>query len=608
MDTTEGKAEEIPAAGDNPGGSTPKKTPPSQMLYHVNDVPSFHITFVLAVQHVLMTIPGSMSIPFLLADLLCTEDPGPVRARLCAVSLFLCGLATALQCCLGVRLPIIQGGSHTFLPPIFAMLALDRWRCPEGPQEDPDKAWMERMCEIQGNLMLASVTQVLLGCTGLIGFLTRFIGPLTVAPTIALIGISLIKVIVKYSQVHWGVAFLTMGLVVLFSLVLGRHRQPVPLCDVNRGCYVTRFPVLQLFSIIVAMAISWVTCLVLTVSDVIPNNSTSSSFLSRTDTRLHVLHEAPWFSFPYPFQFGMPTVSAAGFLAMLVATVSSIVESVGDYFAAACASEAPPPPPSAINRGVAMEGVASIVSGMLGSGHGTTSFSGNVGAVTVTKVASRRVFQTAGMLLMVGGVVGKVGALFSLIPDPVVGGALAVILSIVSAIGLGVSQHADMTRLRNLTILGLSLILGLMVPRWASEHADLINTGNKEVDQVVMVLLGTPMALGGCVGCVLDNLIPGTLEERGFHTWTRGESPSKDPNSSTLQQTYDIPYVSGYLRKFSACACFPLSPSYEEATPTSGPCGCRFGKGRDSPREDSQPVYSKVADRTGDLEMTLTLT
>lgn len=88
----------------------------------------------------------------------------------------------------------------------------------------------------------------------------------------------------------------------------------------------------------------------------------------------------------FAVQFGMPTVSVAGFAGMLAATISSIIESVGDYFAAARLSNAEAPPPHAVNRGIATEGFASIISGMVGAGHPTTSYSGNIGAIGITKV------------------------------------------------------------------------------------------------------------------------------------------------------------------------------------------------------------------------------
>lgn len=71
---------------------------------------------------------------------------------------------------------------------------------------------------------------------------------------------------------------------------------------------------------------------------------------------------------------------------MMAATVSSIIESVGDYFAAARLSGAPLPPAHAINRGIMFEGVSSIISGLVGAGHATTSYSANIGIIGITKV------------------------------------------------------------------------------------------------------------------------------------------------------------------------------------------------------------------------------
>lgn len=82
---------------------------------------------------------------------------------------------------------------------------------------------------------------------------------------------------------------------------------------------------------------------------------------------------------------------------MLAATISSIIESVGDYFAAARLSNAEAPPPHAVNRGIATEGFASIISGMVGAGHPTTSYSGNIGAIGITKVSMNQ--ESLGHLL-----------------------------------------------------------------------------------------------------------------------------------------------------------------------------------------------------------------
>lgn len=82
----------------------------------------------------------------------------------------------------------------------------------------------------------------------------------------------------------------------------------------------------------------------------------------------------------------MPTISIASYFGMMAATLTSIIESVGDYYACARISLAPPPPAHAINRGIAMEGLGSFISGFVGSGGATTSYSQNVGAIGFTKV------------------------------------------------------------------------------------------------------------------------------------------------------------------------------------------------------------------------------
>ena len=88
-------------------------------------------------------------------------------------------------------------------------------------------------------------------------------------------------------------------------------------------------------------------------------------------------------------QWGIPTVSAAGVFGMLAGVLASIIESVGDYYACARLSGAPPPPKHAINRGIGMEGIGCMLTGIFGTGNGTTSYSENIGAVGITKVIQK---------------------------------------------------------------------------------------------------------------------------------------------------------------------------------------------------------------------------
>lgn len=80
-------------------------------------------------------------------------------------------------------------------------------------------------------------------------------------------------------------------------------------------------------------------------------------------------------------------------------------------------------------------------------------------------------------MLLIGGIVGKLGAVLTLIPDPIIGGTLTVVFGMVAAVGISVLQFMDFSSTRNLTILALSLILGIMIPEWLAQHEDAIQTG-----------------------------------------------------------------------------------------------------------------------------------
>ncbi|KAH3790529.1 solute carrier family 23 member 2-like [Dreissena polymorpha] len=544
---------------------------PGSVLYGVEDVPSPPLTVLFALQQAIMCIGGVLSIPFIISGLICAGDMPEVTAKLLSVTLFMCGVVTLIQTMFGVRLGIIQGGSHTFIAPIVAMMSVAKWKCPSdeilanATVADREEMWQSRMREIQGNLVVASLTQLILGCTGILGFLIQFIGPLTIAPTISLIGLSLTGVVVGFTRIHWGISCLGMALTLLFTLYLGKVKVPVPGWSRKRRCHIIPYPLFQLFPVILSICITWLFCHILTVTDVLPNNATLPAYKARTDARLGVLQRAPWFTWPYPFMFGTPTVSAGGFVGMLAATISSIIESVGDYYSCARISGAPPPPTHAINRGIAMEGLGSIVSGLVGAGHGTTSYSGNIGAIGITKVASRVVFFTAGLILLLCGVVGKFGAVLTLIPDPVIGGTLAVLFGMVAAVGISILKFVDLDSTRNLTIIGISLLLGLMIPQYVNDpaNAGIIDTGYSELDQVISVLLGTAMFVGGGVGCFLDNTVPGTPAERGILTWRRNLAAENSIHNKDSTM-YDLPLVSDRFRRTPFCSYVPVSPSFSK--------------------------------------------
>ncbi|XP_029656248.1 solute carrier family 23 member 1-like [Octopus sinensis] len=230
-------------------------------------------------------------------------------------------------------------------------------------------------------------------------------------------------------------------------------------------------------AILICILVGWLLCGILTATNVFPNDPTLKSYKARTDSRIHVLKNFSWFYIPYPLQFGYPKFSIGMFVNFLVATIISIIDSIGDYYACAQIARVPSPPVHAVNRGLFIEGTCSFFNALLGAGHATTTYGGNIGIIGMTKVASRRVFQVLGLIYIFFGIMGKVGALFITIPYPVLGGVQLLSFGIFIGVVLANLQYIDLNSTRNLAIIGMGLLLGLMVPYYGEKNPDAFDTG-----------------------------------------------------------------------------------------------------------------------------------
>ena len=352
------------------------------------------------------------------------------------------------------------------------------------------------MQHVQGAIILGALVEIAVGATGLVGRMLRFVGPITIAPTIALIGLSLYKFGAPVAGSHWPIGGLTIVLIILFSQYLR-----------------TKGRAFELYPILLAIVGAWVVAAVCTATGLFPEGHPSH-------TSLKNLESAQWLRIPTPFQWGMPQFGVAAFVGMLAGYIASMVESIGDYYACARLSGAPVPDKKTINRGITFEGIGCLIAGIFGTGNGTTSYSENIGAIGLTRVGSRRVVQAGAVIMVVLGCVSKFGALFTTIPQPIVGGMYCAMFGMIAAVGLSNLQFVNLNSARNLFVLGFAFFMGLSVPEYFGSHplvfepawlADILNT-----------LGGTGMAVGAFTALFLDNTIPGTPEERGITAWSGG--------------------------------------------------------------------------------------
>jgi nucleobase transporter 1/2 len=459
------------------------------LIYSIDDNPPWVESIPLGFQHYLTMFGSTVAIPLLLAEPLGLANKPVELGWLIGTMFFVSGITTLLQTTWGNRLPLVQGGTFSFLAPAFAICAMAALA---------DAGWDLKLRHIQGAVIAGSFFEMFIGYSGLMGKLLRFVGPITIAPTITLIGLALFNLGAPVAGEHWGIGGLTIILIIVFSQYMRRtHRA------------------FELFPIMLAILAAWAVAAVLTWSGFFSAGHPGHVSLANVNA-------APWIRVPYPFQWGAPELSVAAIVGMLAGYLASMVESVGDYYACARLAGAPNPTHSTINRGIGTEGVGCLVAGLFGTGNGTTSYSENIGAIGLTRVGSRRVVQTGAVIMLVLGAFGKFGALFTTIPNPIVGGMYCAMFGMIAAVGLSNLQFVDLNSARNLFVLGFALFMGLSIPQYFSTSPFVFEPA--WLSNVINTLGQTGMAVGAFVAVVLDNTIPGTPEERGLSAWTDGET------------------------------------------------------------------------------------
>jgi solute carrier family 23 (nucleobase transporter), member 1 len=461
-------------------------TGPSQadLNYGLDDVPKpWPKALGLGLQHVLTMFGATIAVPFILAPIL-EFDPQQL-AILISATFIACGAATIVQVRFGSRLPIVQGVSFAFLGPFIAVALTYQGE--------------EAMRYIAGAIMAGAVVEMVIGYGGVIGFLRRFITPITIAPVIALIGLSLYDAAAVTASANWWLAIATLAVIVAYSLVLA-----------------PKVRMFSLFPILLAVITMYLGALLLTAFGVFAAGEPGHvTFAAMGDT--------PWIRGVVPGEggvvlpWGTPLFDLGIFVAVLAAYLASAIESFGDYHAISRIAGVEDPSSRTINRGIGAEGVGCFLAGLFG-GFSATSYSENIGLVGLTKVASRVVVIIGGAALIVLGLASKMGALIATIPGPIVGGVYLALFGLIAAIGLSNLRRVDLDSQRNLMIIGIVLFMGFVVPRYFGAYAgDDWSLGNVTwLSDIVRSIGSNAIAVGALIGLLLDNLVPGTDAERGI--------------------------------------------------------------------------------------------
>jgi OHCU decarboxylase len=375
---------------------------------------------VYGFQHVLAFYAGAVIVPILLASSI-KLSPEQL-AYLINADLFTCGIASIIQSVgfwkIGVRMPLLQGVTFAAVSPMIAIGLAEGGGVPG-------------LRAIYGSVIVAGIFAFIVA--PFFARLIRLFPPVVTGTVITIIGIVLLSVAAQDAG-GGGASMFTdpptfgelrnlalAGFTLLIILVIYR---------VFSGFVAT---IAVLLGLIIGTLAGWIF------------DFTDFSLVGAADA----------LGVTTPFHFGAPTFPVAAVISMVIVMLITMVETTGDVFATgeivgrAVDKED-------VARALRADGLATTLGGILNS-FPYTCFAENVGLVRLTKVKSRWVVATAGLLMMVIGVIPKVGAIVAAIPPPVLGGAGFALFGTVAVIGIQTLRRVDFHDERNVIVLAVSL-------------------------------------------------------------------------------------------------------------------------------------------------------
>lgn len=394
---------------------------PQGLIYGLEDRPPLRSTFFAALQHLLAVFVAIITPPLIIAGALNLDLD--TTGFLVSMSLFVSGIATFIQCRkvgpVGCGLLCIQGTSFSFIGPIIAA------------------GMVGGLPAIFGATIAGSVVEILV--SRVLKYTRRIITPLVSGIVVTLIGLSLIKVGITAcgggeaakaagtfgAFEHIGLAALVLIVIVLFNRSSNQY--------------------LRMSSIVIGLAVGYI---VAWSVDLI-NFSSMQNFGA--------------FNIPIPFKYGV-TFNWSSIIALGLVYLITAIEAYGDITANSLISGQPVEGEVFMKRasgGILGDGVNSMLAGIFNS-FPNSIFAQNNGMIQLTGVASRYVgFFIAGMLMLLG-LFPAVGLVFSLMPDPVLGGATLLMFGTVAAAGIRIIASQEINRKATLVI-AISFSFGLSV-------------------------------------------------------------------------------------------------------------------------------------------------
>lgn len=362
----------------------------------------------LSIQHLFAMFGSSVLVPIIF-----NIDPTTV--------LFFNGIGTLLYAFITrKKIPAYLGSSFAFISPVLLLYS-------QGYDFQT----------IQGGFVASgavfAIIAIIVGYTGM-GWINKLFPPAAMGAIITIIGLELASTAADMAGFPVGgsnsptlnVTWVIVSMVTLITVIL---------------CNVLLKGFLKIIPILIGVVVGYITAYFMGLVDF--NSVSNASF------------------------FVLPNIKIAHFdmnviLTILPATFVVIAEHVGHLKVTSSIVGKDLTKDPGLHRSLLGDGLSSMLSGMLGSVP-TTTYGENIGVLALTKVYSVSVICGAGLISIFLGFSGKMSALISTIPTPVIGGVSFLLFGTIATSGLRtfVEEKVDFSKSRNLILTSVIFVVGL---------------------------------------------------------------------------------------------------------------------------------------------------
>ena len=417
----------------------------------------------LGIQHVLAMFASNVTPSIIIASAAGFAFGGEDMVYLVQMAMLFAGIATLFQTIgvgpIGARLPVMQGTSFAFVPIMIGIVKTSG------------------MAALFGAVIVAGLFHTMLG--SVIGRIRHWFPPLVTGIVITAIGLALLPVGIKYASggaaafqmnapewgdfSRWGLALVVIFVALGFKFF-------------TRG---TMSSAAILIGLIAGYFVGYMTGAV--------------DFAG--------VAKAAWFAVPQPFKYGVE-FSAFAIIGMCLMSLVSAIETVGDISGIAKGGANREATDKEMSGGTYADGFGSFIAGLFG-GLPNTSFSQNVGLISMTGVMSRSVVTLGALFLVACGLIPKIGAIVAAMPISVLGGGVIVMFGMVVSAGINMLSDVQWNR-RNMIILAMSLSIGLGIQAVPKSMQHLPDT--------LEMLMVSGLLPAAAISVVLNLLIPKDID------------------------------------------------------------------------------------------------